>query len=55
MSQNNGQTRKLRREYQRPEVARIQVDPITDLLNHPAKANEQQLGCGSDPAHHSPS
>lgn len=55
MAQENRPAEQSRKPYQRPEVARVQVDPVKDLLSHGLKANEFQLGCGTDPAHHSPS
>ena len=55
MSHEHRQSQPPRRPYQRPEIARVRVDPVTDLLSHGAKADASQLGCGSDPAHHSPS
>ena len=41
-----------RKPYEKPEVVRVHVDPVTDLLTHNQKNETNIPRCGVDPTHY---
>jgi len=46
------ETNPTKRPYERPQLIKVNVDPVKDLLFTGAKTSSTDPGCGGDPQNH---